>query len=172
MDNLFIMTATTQGSFWLWVFIIVLFLLSFISLLLPFVPGVLMVWLGFLSYHFFLNDEPLSVFFWVSMVLFTLLIFGADLYMNLFFVDRFGGSKWSKWGALIGMVVGLFLYPPLGLIFVPLLAVFFIELAIHGSPKRSFYVSIGTLAGFLSSTIAKAALQFVMIVIFFIFIIV
>lgn len=172
MDYLYVATAASGGMILLWIFIIVLFLSSFLGIIIPVVPGVLLLWLGFLMYHFFIDPEALTLFFWVSMGIFTLLLLGADFYINIYFVDQFGGSKGSKWGAFIGLFIGLFVYPPFGILIVPLLIVFFIELTIHGSFKKSFFASLGTLAGFLSSAIAKVLLQGTMIVIFFIFIIV
>lgn len=171
VKNFLILTGTTSGTAFIWLLIIVLFLVSFIGIVIPIIPGVLLLWLGFISYHFLIDPNELTMFFWISMGLFTLILLGADFYINMFFVDQFGGSKWSKWGALIGMVFGLFVYPPIGLILLPLLVVFFIELTIHGSFKKSFMTSLGTLAGFLSSAVAKVFLQVIMIIIFFIFII-
>lgn len=162
--------VTVDYSVFLWILIISLFLLSFIGIVVPIIPGVWLLWGGFLTYHFFINPNQLTILFWISMLLFTIILLGADFYINVFFVDQFGGSRGSMWGALIGMFVGLFVYPPIGLLLVPLLIVFFIELTVHGSVKRSFYVSIGTLAGFLSSAVAKVLLHFIMIIIFILFI--
>lgn len=172
MGHLLMGTATTGGVVFIWLLIILLFLLSFIGVLVPVVPSVLLLWLGFISFHFFIDSSELTVYFWLSMALFTLILLGADFYINMFFVDQFGGSKWSKWGAFFGIFIGMFVYPPLGIMIVPLLIVFFIELTIHGEFKRSFFTALGTLAAFLSSAVAKVFLQLLMIFIFFLFIII
>lgn len=153
-----------------WFIIILLFLMSFIGVVVPVVPSVLALWGGFLTYHFFIDSGALSIFFWLWMILFTIVILGADFLINFIFVDRFGGSRASQWGAMIGLVVGVFIYPPLGIVLLPFLIVFFIELTIHGSFEKSLSISLATIAGFLSSTLAKVILQLTMIVIFFIFV--
>lgn len=154
-----------------WVIILILFITSFIGIVIPVIPGALLIWLGFIAYHFLIDGTELTIFFWITMGLFTFVLLGADFYLNVYFVDQFGGSSWSKWGALIGMFVGLFIYPPIGMILVPLVTVLVIELTIQKSFKRGLLASVGTLAGFLSSALAKVFLHIVMIIIFFMFII-
>lgn len=170
MDSLLLMMSI-NGDVFIWIFIAILFIASFVGIVLPVIPGVLLLWLGFVVYHFIIDGTELSLLFWLTMGLFTFLLLGADFYLNVYFVDQFGGSAWSKWAALIGMVVGLFVYPPFGMILAPLLFVFFIELMIQKSLKKGLFASFGTIAGFLSSAIAKVFLHVLMIIIFFIFII-
>lgn len=171
MENLLLFVGTSNGTVFFWVLIVVLFIASFIGIVIPVIPGVLLLWLGFISYHYFIDETELSLIFWVTMGWLTLVLIGADFYLNVYFVDQFGGSTWSKWGALVGMFIGLFIYPPLGVIIVPLLFVFAIEFMIQRSFKRGLFASVGTLAGFLSGTIAKVFLHVFMIIIFFMFII-
>jgi|SRR5699024_773599 len=171
MTNLLILTVTSNVDIFIWILIILLFIVSFIGIVVPVIPGTLLLWLGFFAYHFFINSNELTWLFWIAMGIFTIVSLGADFYINVFFVDQFGGSKWSKWGALIGTLIGIFVYPPIGIILIPLLVVFVIELSIQQSFKKGMYASLGTLAGFLSSAVAKVFLQIVMIIIFFIFVI-
>lgn len=170
MENL-LSVVTTNGTLFVWALITVLFIASFLGIVIPVIPGVLLLWLGFVSYHFFIDGTQLSWIFWLTMGLFTLVLLSADFYLNVYFVDQFGGSAWSKWGALAGMFIGLFIYPPFGMILAPLLLVFVIEFMIQKSFKKGLSASFGTLAGFLSSAFAKVFLHIVMIIIFFMFII-
>lgn len=171
MENLSLSVIIANGANFVWVLIIVLFIVSFLGIVIPVIPGVLLLWLGFIAYHFLIDGTELTLVFWVTMSLFTFVLLGADFYLNVYFVDQFGGSAWSKWGALIGMFAGLFIYPPLGMILVPLLLVFVIEFTIQKSFKKGLFASVGTLAGFLSSAITKVFLHVVMIIMFFMFII-
>lgn len=171
MGNIYLLTATGNTVVLVWVLIALLFILSFIGIVVPIIPGVLLLWFGFLAYHFFINPNELSLFFWITVGLFTLVLLGAEFYLNLYFVEQFGGSKWSKWGALIGMVLGIFIYPPFGILLLPLVIVFIIEVSLQASFKKGSLAALGTLAGFLSGAIAKVLLQVFMIVIFFLFII-
>lgn len=152
----------------IWILIVALFIASFVGVFIPVIPAVIAVWLGFFAYHFFIDNEKLTLLFWVMMGLFTLILFVADFLTNRYFVERFGGSKASEWGAIIGVIVGVFIYPPIGIIVVPFLVVLIIELTREQPLKLALFAATGALAGFLSGVIAKMFIQFVMIVIFFI----
>jgi len=150
----------------MWISIIVLFILSFIALIVPIIPGVLFIWGAFLIYHIILTDNGLSLWFWLVMIGFTLLLFVADFITNQYFVQRLGGTKASQWGALFGVVLGIFVYPPIGLFAVPFVIVFLIELSYKKTVKEAAFAALGALAGFLSGTIAKGVIQIVMILLF------
>src|SRR5699024_5595229 len=166
------LTATGNKVALVWVLIALLFILSFIGNVFPIFAGALLLCFGFLTYHFFINLNDLSLFSWITVGLFIWDLLGLEFYLNLYFVEQFGGSKWSKWGALIGMVLGIFIYPSFGILLVPLVIVFIIEVSLQASFKKGSLAALGTLAGFLSGAIAKVLLQVFMIVIFFIFIII
>jgi len=155
----------------IWTLVIVLFILSIIGVFIPIIPAVLAIWVGFLLYHFFLDSEQLTMFFWIMMTLFTIILIGADILTNRYFVHKFGGSKTSDWGAIIGVITGAFIYPPFVLLFVPLIIVFIIELNQGRPPKQALLAATGALAGFLSGVAAKILIQFIMIGWFFIVII-
>lgn len=152
----------------IWICIILLFIASFVGLVVPVIPGVLVLWGGFLLYHFTLDAEGLSLWFWIAMFLFTLVIFVADFVTNHYFVRISGGSNASQWGAIAGVVAGMFIYPPIGIVIVPFIVVFFIELTYQKTAKESLIAAAGVLAGFLSGAVAKGLIQFVMIILFII----
>lgn len=151
----------------IWACIITLFVVSFIGLIIPIVPGVLLIWGAFLIYHFTLADKGLSLWLWLVIIGFTMLIFVADFVTNHYFVEKLGGTKASQWGALFGVIVGLFVYPPLGLVIMPFLIVFMIELSYRKTVEEALKAALGALAGFLSGFIAKGVIQMMMILLFF-----
>lgn len=97
----------------LWILIIIAFALAFIGLIKPVIPSLLMLWIGFLIYQFGFHDGRLSWIFYVAMIIFTIMILVADFVMNKYFVNRFGGSKIGEYTALIGVIVGCFVFLPL-----------------------------------------------------------
>lgn len=152
----------------IWISIIILFIISFIGLIVPIIPGVLVLWGGFLLYHFTLDADSLSIWFWLAIVAMTIMMFVADFVTNHYFVQKLGGSKASQWGAVVGVLIGVFVYPPIGMITVPFLVVFLIELTYRKTVRAALLAAIGALAGFLSGAIAKGLIQVVMIVWFII----
>jgi uncharacterized protein YqgC (DUF456 family) len=146
-----------------WILIVAFFVLSFVGLIFPIIPSVLVLWGGFLIYQFLIASDELSLFFWISMVALTIFIFVVDFIANSHFVKKSGGSKWGERIAVIATIVGSFVFPPFGLIIVPFIAVFLVEFLQKKEAKASLKVAVGTIIGFLSSTLAKVFIQLGMI---------
>lgn len=152
----------------LWIVIIACFILSFVGLVYPIIPSVLIIWLGVLIYQFGINPDNLTWISWTMLALLTILLFLADYLANLHFVDKAGGSKWGTRAATVGLIVGSFIVPPFGVIIVPFLFVLIAELVQKKSFPDSMKVALATLIAFLSGTLAKAIIQLIMIVVFII----
>lgn len=152
----------------IWLVILLLFVLSFVGLIYPIIPSVLVIWIGFLLYHFFINSAELGIIFWTVMVIFTVFLFVADIIANSYFVKKYGGSKWGERGAAVAVIVGSFIIPPFGIIIIPFITVFLIELLQQRPPRIAIRASIGSIFGFLSGTLAKVFVQLIMIAWFFI----
>jgi uncharacterized protein len=150
----------------IWILIVALFILSFVGVVYPIIPSVLLIWIGFLLFQFGINGDELGFIFWTIMVIFTIILFVADIVANSYFVKKFGGSKWGERGAAIAVIIGSFVIPPFGIIIVPFIAVLIIELLQKKTFQEAFKASIGSLLGFLSGTFAKVFMQIVMILLF------
>lgn len=155
----------------LWITIILLFILSFIGVLFPIIPSVLVLWVSFFLYHFGINGDSLGVIFWSIMGALTVILFVADIIANSYLVKKFGGSKWGERGAAIAVIIGCFITPPFGIIYVPFVTVFLIELQQNRTWKEALTASVGSFLGFLGGVFAKVIVQFFMIVSFVITII-
>ncbi|WP_456278272.1 DUF456 domain-containing protein [Bacillus sp. AK128] len=152
-----------------WSIIILLFLGSFVGLIFPIIPSVLFIGLGLVLYGVFFSFEALGVWFWVIQGLFVALLFIADYAGNLIGVKKFGGSKAAGWGSTIGLLVGPFVIPFAGIILGPFIGAILAELLIAKKGfKEAVKVGVGSVIGFLSSTIVKLIIQTLMIIYFFI----
>jgi uncharacterized protein YqgC (DUF456 family) len=147
-----------------WILIVALFALSFAGIVFPIIPSVVVLWGGFLVYQFLIESGGISVFFWVSMGLLTVLLLVSDFIANSYFVKKYGGSKWGERMAAIGLIVGSFIFPPFGILIVPFIAVLVTELLQKRTGKEAFLVGFGSLLGFLGGSFAKVIIQTVMII--------
>ena len=102
------------------------------------------------------------------MILFTVFMILSDIIMNSYFVKKFGGSKLGETMAAVGVIIGCFVFPPFGIIIVPFILVFVSEIIQKSDISAALNASIGSLLGFLTSTIAKALIMIVMVIWFFI----
>lgn len=150
-----------------WVLIAVFFIASYVGLIVPIVPSVLVLWGGFLVYIFGLSGS-LSTWFWIGMAVLTIFLLIVDFLANVIFVKRTGGSKWGERMALIGVIIGAFVYPPFGLILVPFVLVLAVELLQQKTFSEAIKIAFASFLAFLSGSFAKAVVQTVMIIWFFI----
>ncbi|MCR1872501.1 DUF456 domain-containing protein [Mammaliicoccus lentus] len=151
-----------------WLLIIIMFVIAFIGLIKPIIPSVLFLWIGYFIYHFTIDSSKLSWVFWTVMILFTVFMILSDIIMNSYFVKKFGGSKLGETMAAVGVIIGCFVFPPFGIIIVPFILVFVSEIIQKSDISAALNASIGSLLGFLTSTIAKALIMIVMVIWFFI----
>ncbi len=154
-------------NFLLWLLILSFFTMSFIALVYPVLPSITGVWAGFLLYHFGVNSNNLTSFFWIIMGLFTLILLFADIFSSSLSVEKYGGSQLGKQVAGVSVVVGSFVYPPIGIIVLPFLAVFLAEWSQKRSLRESWNAALGSLVGFLRGQMATAVIQLLMIIWFF-----
>ncbi|WP_068983547.1 MULTISPECIES: DUF456 domain-containing protein [Lysinibacillus] len=152
-----------------WILVIACFIVSFVGLVYPIIPGMLFIIGGFIVYGLFFSFAELSWWFWAIEILFVVLLFGADTVANAFGIKKFGGSNAGMWGSTIGLLIGPFVIPVAGILVGPFLGAVIAELIVERRTlKEAVKSGIGSLVGFLTSTIAKAVIQIVMIVVFFI----
>lgn len=154
-------------AFIVWIVILVLFILSFVALIYPVLPSVTAVWSGFLLYHFLINPSILTTFFWISMVILTGILLFMDIFASSLSVKHFGGTKQGERGAALAVLIGSFIFPPFGIILLPFIVVFLVELKQDQTIKAALRSSIGSLVGFLSGRLAEGIIQLAMILWFF-----
>lgn len=155
----------------LWLIVILLFGLSIAGIFLPVLPDTILLWGGFLLYQFAIAGPGagLPVSFWWGMGILSVLLYGADLLTNMYFVKKYGGSKASAIGSIVGIIIGVFVFPPFGMIIVPFILVLLIEMLKQKQPaERAFKIAVGSLIGFFSSVVVKIFIQLIMIIWFFI----
>lgn len=150
----------------LWSTIILCFILSFIGLIYPVIPSVLMVWSGVLIYHFLIDSSELSTWLWVVLGVLTILLMMSDFLANAYFVKKYGGSKWGSRIATLGLIVGSFIFPPFGVLIVPFVFVLIAEWIRVKELNKAIKVALGILVAFLSGTVAKGLIQLWMIILF------
>jgi uncharacterized protein len=152
-----------------WSIIGLLFLGAFAGLVFPIIPGVLLLLGGFILYGVFFSFDPFNWIFWIVQGLFVLLLFGADYITNIIGVKKYGGSKAGIWGSTIGLLVGPFVIPFLGILIGPFLGAALAELLVN---KKNFNeaakIGFGSVVGFISSVATKGIIQAVMLIYFFI----
>lgn len=147
-----------------WTVIIALFIVSFVGLVYPIIPSVVFLVGGFLLYGVFFSFDPFNWFFWLVQGLFVVLLFGADFVTNMIGIKKYGGSKAGVWGSTIGLLVGPFIIPFLGIIIGPFLGAILAEWLFNKKEfNEAVKIGFGSVIGFISSVVTKGIIQALMI---------
>lgn len=151
-----------------WIIIGVLFAGAFASLIVPILPGVLLMMGGFILYGVFFSFEPFNWLFWTVQGLFVALLFGADYIANIIGVKKYGGSRAGVWGSTIGLLVGPFVIPVIGILVGPFLGAALAELVVNKkNVNDAVKIGFGSVVGFVSSVVTKGVIMTIMLVYFF-----
>jgi uncharacterized protein YqgC (DUF456 family) len=153
-------------AFW-WIVIIICFIAGLAGIVLPILPSVALVWAGVAVYHFFVDAYVLSWITWATMIFFSAVILIIDQLSNVVVVKRYGASKISTLASLVGALVGIFVIPPFGVVLVPFVLVFILELLQNRPVEKAFDIAFGTIVAFVGSTVAKGLMQIIMMGAFF-----
>lgn len=141
---------------------IVLMLIGLAGVLLPFLPGVPIAWLGLFIYDygtdFSVLPEYTSLIFFILMVLSVIMEFA----LPLMGAKKYKASKQGLIGAAIGLIVGPFIFSIIGVIIGPLIGAVVGEY-IAGKEKQAIPSGIGTFVGFAVSMASRMVLVLVMI---------
>ncbi len=152
---------------YLWVALgIVLILVGLIGCIVPVLPGPPISFLALLFLHFSRFGD-FSVTFLLVMAFVVLAVTVLDYVVPVWGTKKTGGSKAGVWGAVLGMLVGIFFFPPLGIIVGPLVGAIAGEAIRGASLNQSFRTGLGSLLGFMLGTGLKLIASMIMTFYFF-----
>lgn len=121
---------------------------------LPVIPGPPLSYIGLLILHFTTRYQ-FSTTFLVIWGIVTVVVYAIDYFIPVWGTKRFGGSKRGVWGSLIGLVIGLFFFPPFGIIIGPFLGAVIGELTAGKDHRSALKSGFGSFMGFLLGTLIK-----------------
>ena len=105
------------------IFSVILLILGLIGSVLPIIPGPPVSFIGLLLLHlftpFFLSEDIL-IYFALAAAIITFL----DYWLQIYSVKIFGGGRASTIGVVIGILFGVFLFPPFGVIVGPFIGAY------------------------------------------------
>ncbi|MDX1778923.1 MAG: DUF456 domain-containing protein [Thermodesulfobacteriota bacterium] len=144
---------------------LLLALAGIVGCILPFIPGPPLSFLSLLALSWARQWEPFSVRFLIIMGILTVLLTILDYVIPAGGAKKFGASKAGIWGSLFGMPLGLFFFPPWGILIGGIAGAFLGELIAGKEGNTALRASWGVFIGYVSATTLKLA--FSTIVLFF-----
>ncbi len=130
---------------------ILLTLLGIAGCIIPGLPGTPLNFVAVLLLHFTrfadFTENQLIIYGIASIVIYLI-----DTYLPVWGTKKFGGTKKGVWGSVIGLIIGMIFFPPLGIIIGPFAGAVVGEL-IDGQDNRTALRSgLGAFIGFITGT--------------------
>ncbi len=122
--------------------------------MLPIIPGPPLNYMSLLLLHF-TEKYQFSTNFLVLWAIVTIVVYGLDYIIPAWGTKKFGGSKRGVWGSIIGLIIGLFFFPPFGIIIGPFAGAVIGELTAGKDSGAALKSGFGSFLGFLLGTLLK-----------------
>lgn len=141
-----------------------LILAGLAGVIMPFLPGVPLAWLGLLVYAWGTGFEQITVTWLVIFAILTAFAFVLDFAGPALGASSGNkkGSKWAVIGSIIGTVIGVWVLGPVGILVGPLIGAFIGEYLVERNYKEALIKSYGAFMGYVSSMLIKIAIVIAM----------
>ena len=134
--------------------------------ILPVLPGPPISYVGLLLLHFTERYEFTGRFLIVWAII-TMAVVVLDYVIPVLGAKKYGASKAGIWGSIIGLVVGLFILPPFGIILGPFVGAIAGEYMSGKQSNQAFRAGFGSFMGFMGGILLKLMASGMMVWYFF-----
>ena len=146
---------------------LILCIVGLIGSFIPIIPGPITSWLGLLSISFTSYVELNYSFLLISFII-AALVFLIDIIIPILGLKKVGGTKKGMIGATIGLLLGLFIVGPFGILIGPFIGALSAEMLGNLKFGEAIKASVGTLIGFIVGITMKFSISLVYFIFFLI----
>ena len=145
---------------------IFLIILGIIGCFLPVLPGPPLAYIALVLLQIG-PDSPFSSNFLIIMALVVVAVTILDYLIPVWGAKKWGGSRYGIIGAMVGVVIGLFIWPPFGFVVFPILGASIGEMLVGSDFKKALKSGLGTFVGLVFGTILKFSITIIIAYYFF-----
>jgi len=140
---------------YLWIILGILFLLGgLLGCFLPILPGPPLAYASLLFAQ--LTDEKhFTTNFLIVWGLIVVGVTALDYFIPPLATKKFGGTRYGIIGSTLGIIVGIFVFPPLGIIVFPFVFAFLAELIGGSENSVALKAAMGSFLGFVTGVLIK-----------------
>jgi len=155
---------------WALVIALIVILIGIAGTFIPVLPGVPLVFAAIAAYGWYDGFQTVTPKYLAIIAGVTVLSLFVDYISTYLGAKYFGSSKMGLYGAVIGSFVGLFIFPPAGLLIGPWIGAIIGEYMQGNDWKKASRSGLGAVVGLFSGIAFKVILASVMLASFLIII--
>ena len=134
----------------------ILIILGFIGCIIPALPGPPLSFIALLILAIVQGfADPLTSRLVSIMLMVTIVVTALDYVIPAAGAKKYGSTKWGILGAIVGMIVGIIYFPPLGMIIGAFLGAVAVEMLVGKSTREAMKAGWGVFLGTMLGTILK-----------------
>ena len=153
---------------YLWIILGIILILSAIAgCFLPVLPGPPLGYVALLLLQISSNP-PFTVSFLVWMAGATVVVTALDYFMPPLATKKFGGSRYGVVGSMLGLLAGLIVFPPWGILIFPFIGAYLGERLFGPSKDVAGKAALGAVLGQVFGVILKLSFTIVLGYYFFV----
>ena len=146
---------------------IVLVLAGLVGSIAPGLPGPPLSYLGLIMLELAQDERLFSTSFLITLAIITLVVTIAENILPVLGAKVYKASKQGIWGAIIGLIIGTFFFPPLGLIFGVFIGAVAGEILAGKKHGQALKAGLATFLGNILAMVIKLALSILIAFYFF-----
>ena len=133
---------------------ILLVLAGVLGCIVPALPGPPLSYIGLLLLHL-TERYHFDSGFLILWGIITVFVYGLDIVIPIWGTKKFGGSKRGVWGSIIGLLIGMFIFFPFGIIIGPFAGAVIGELTSGKDSGEALRSGFGSFLGLITGTVLK-----------------
>jgi uncharacterized protein YqgC (DUF456 family) len=132
------------------------------GVVLPFVPGIPLAWLGFFIYASVTGFKTISLAVVLIFLVLTIVLTALDFLGPVLGAKKYQASKWGIAGTFAGAILGIFTMGVWGIILGPFLGALAGEFLAGKGKKQAFKSALGAFLGFVIGTLIRLIIVLIM----------
>ena len=147
--------------------IILVMFIGMIGNLIPGIPGTSLIFTAGLIHQLYFGDNGGIGWFWIlALVILMAASFLIDYIATLLGAKTLGATWRGMLGALVGLILGIIMFPPFGLILGPFVGAIVFEWAFGREVREASKAGVGAVAGVILGIVGSAICGMAMLGIF------
>lgn len=126
-----------------------------IGCIVPVLPGPPISYAGLLILQLAKENNPFSTETMMIWLVVTIVVTLLDYVVPVWGTRKYGGTRQGVWGSVIGLIAGLFFFPPIGIIVGPFIGAIAGEMIAGKNSNDALRAGFGSFIGLLAGTLLK-----------------